>query len=450
MRALIAVAGLVSVSAAADPPAKPAAPDPPAKAAARPPATPEEVSGVERPERQAGAPSRFVWNTLLWVPRSAIDLVFLTTGTAGGLLENEQLVPRTRDFFFTSSGNFGVFPTLFVETGITPNVGARMIARGDRVVGTLRGGYGGPDANVVEGRALVLATIPVPLVVMVTGLHDRRTNRGFLGVGQTPETDARNQFLLDGRVGVYREQRERAILGVGIRPVADLELIVSSSYTQRRVDDAPGAAAAALTNVFAPASIRGAYQTTRIVYSEAAIRYDSRANRGGEAPGALFEGYAGWASSVSGDDVEYARYGVRTGLFLPFIRPTTILSPMIALDTMRPAKHAVVPFTELVGQPMYRGFDNRRDYVSLVGTLDYRWYVSRFIAGRLFVDGAHVYPTLKEFRLDHLRWAAGFGVDLHSSTTQLGRIAFAVSRDGFNFLFTFGIPAGFGDRQHRD
>jgi hypothetical protein len=251
-------------------------------------------------------------------------------------------------------------------------------------------------------------------------------------------------------VGVYREQRERAILGVGVRPVADLELIVSSSYTQRRVDNAPDAAAAALTNVFAPASIPGAYQTTRIVYSEAALRYDSRANRGGAAPGALFEGYAGWASSVSGDDVEYSRYGVRAGLFLPFIRPTSILSPTIALDTMTAAKHTVVPFTELVGQPMYRGFDNRRDYVSLVGTLDYSWYVSRFIAGRLFIDSAHVYPTLKEFRLDHLRWAAGFGIDLHSSTTQLGRIAFAISRDGFNFLFTFGVPAGFGDRQYRD
>jgi hypothetical protein len=296
----------------------------------------------------------------------------------------------------------------------------------------------------------VLAAVPVPLVVMVTGLHDRRTNRGFLGLGQTPETDSRNAFLAGPAVGVYREQRERAILGVGIRPVSDLELIASSSYTQRRVDNPPDAGETALTNVFAPASIPGAYQTTRIVYSEAALRFDSRANRGGDAPGALFEAYAGWARSVSGDYIEYARYGVRAGAFLPFIRPTTILSPMIALDTMTAPHPAVVPFTELVGQPMFRGFNNRRDYVSLVGTLDYRWYVSRFIAGRLFVDAAHVYPTLKEFRLDHVRWATGFGVDLHSSTTQLGRIALAMSPDGFYFLFTFGIPAGFGDRQYRD
>jgi hypothetical protein len=458
--AFLALVGVASTAGAADPrPAPPpaAAPAPalaPAATAPTEPAQarvkPDEVSGVEREERPAGAASRYAWNALLWVPRSTIDLVFLTTGVAGGLLENEQIVPRTRDLFFSSSGKFGIFPTFFMETGISANVGARMIARADHVATTLRGGYGGPDSNVVEGRAHVLMTVPVPTVLTITGFHDRRTDRGFLGVGQTPETDPRNHFLSDNRVGIYRERRERAILSLGVRPVTDLEIFVSGSFTQRRVDNPPDAGAVALTNVFAPESIVGAYQTTQIVYAEGAVRYDSRANRAGEAGGVHFEVYAGREHRLAGDHIDFSRYGARAGAFIPFIRPTTILSPMIGLDTMTSAGDAVVPFTELVGQPMFRGFNTRRDYVSLVGNLDYRWYVSRFIAGRLFVDAAHVYPTLKEFRLDHLRWAAGFGIDLHSSTTQIGRVAFALSPDGFNFLFTFGVPAGFGDRQHRD
>jgi hypothetical protein len=446
--ATVALVSLASTVASADPPPKPAKV---AGAAPAPgPVKPDDLSGVERPEREAGAASTYFWNTALWVPRSMIDLIFLTTGTAGGLLENEQIVPRTRDFFFSSSGNFGVFPTMFMETGMTANVGARMIARADHMGTTLRGGYGGPDENVVEGRSQLFTAVPLPLVLMVTGFHDRRTGRGFLGVGQTPESDDRNQFLLQPGVGVYRERRERAILGVGVRPVADVELFVSSSFTQRRVDDAPDSGPVALSNVFAPVSIPGAFETTRIVYSEAALRFDSRANRAGEASGALFEGYGGWARAVSGDDIEYSRGGVRAGLFLPFFRPTTIVSPMITLDTMSAPEHAVVPFTELVGQPTFRGFDNRRDYVSLVGSLDYRWYVSRFVAGRLFADAAHVYPSFKEFRLDHVRWASGFGIDLHSSTTQLGRVALTLSPDGFFFVFALGVPAGFGDRQHRD
>jgi len=432
--------------AAADPP-------PPAAPPAEPqpgPATPDEVSGVERPERPAGAPASAVWNTVLWLPRSAIDLVFLTTGTAGSLIENEQIVPRARDFFFTSSGSFGVFPTLFMETGMTANAGARMMIKADPVASTIRGGYGGPDMNVVEGRAHVVTSVPVPLVVTMEGLHDRRTGRGFLGVGQTPESDPRNQFVAEPSVGIYRERRERAILSFGVRPLPKLEVILSSSYTQRFTDDPPNVGVMGLGGVFAPASIAGAYRETRSVYTEAVLRYDSRANWRGEASGELLEGYAGWAHSVSGERIEYARYGVRGGLFLPFIRPTTILSPTITLDTMTAPESAMVPFTDLVGQPMFRGFNNRRDYVSLVGSLDYRWFVSRFVAGRIFADAAHVYPSFKDFTFQRTRWAAGCGVDLHTSTTQLGRLAIAFSPEGFYFLFALGVYAGYGDRQHRD
>ena len=59
-------------------------------------------------------------------------------------------------------------------------------------------------------------------------------------------------------------------------------------------------------------------------------------------------------------------------------------------------------------------------------------------------------PSLRELTLDELRWAAGFGFDLHTSTSELGRIAVAGSGEGFHFLFTLGVPARFGDRQHRD
>ena len=38
----------------------------------------------------------------------------------------------------------------------------------------------------------LLASLPMPLVLSVEGLHDRRTGRAFLGVGQTPDTDPRN------------------------------------------------------------------------------------------------------------------------------------------------------------------------------------------------------------------------------------------------------------------
>jgi hypothetical protein len=49
-----------------------------------------------------------------------------------------------------------------------------------------------------------------------------------------------------------------------------------------------------------------------------------------------------------------------------------------------------------------------------------------------------------------MRCAFGLGFDLHTSETQIGRIGISLSPDGYGFFFALGVPAGFGDRQHRD
>src|SRR5882724_5858510 len=184
---------------------------------------PPDVSGIERAARRESEPARAVANAMLWPFRLVVDLIFLATGTAGGLLENEQLVPRARDFFFTRGGEFGIFPTLFLETGTNFNVGVRMIASIEPYAVTVRAGYGGPDANVVETRMRLGTTIGgMPGVLSFEGMHDRRTELGFLGLGQTPDTDPRNQFVNGQVAGIYRERRERIVAGFGLRPLPDL------------------------------------------------------------------------------------------------------------------------------------------------------------------------------------------------------------------------------------
>jgi hypothetical protein len=421
-----------------------------ARAGAQDRVDPADVSGIERPARQHNEPARAAGNVLLWPLRLVVDLIFLATGTAGGLLENEQIVPRTRDFFFTRGGEFGIFPTLFVETGTNPNIGARMIASIEPYAATVRAGYGGADSNVVEGRMRLSTSVGWPGVLSLEGLHDRRTGLGFLGLGQTPETDPRNQFQNGPTTGVYRERRERVVLGYGLRPLPDLEVLLSSSLTQRYVDDPEDPdAGPTMSQAFQPASIPGAYRVARNLYGELAVRYDSRTSRSGVATGVLFEAYGGAAEGI-GYPTHFKRTGVVGAAFLPFVHSTTILSPKIVVDGLLSDKETPVPFTEMPAQPTFRGFANRRDYVSAVASLDYRWYLMRFVAARLFVDVARVAPSLSDLTLDNLRWAAGFGFDLHTSTSELGRIAVAGSTEGFHFLFTLGVPAGFGDRQHRD
>jgi hypothetical protein len=422
-----------------------------APAAAQNPVSPDELSGIERPAQRDSEPVRHVTNALLWPFRLTLDLLFLTTGTAGGLLEDEQIVPRVHDFFFTRGDRLGVFPTFFVETGSSPNVGARFVANLEPFAATMRAGYGGTDENVAESRMRLSFKFPDPGVVSLEGLHDRRTGLAFSGLGQSPETDPRNQFRAAPGTGVFRERRERVIAGIGLRPWENVELLFSTSLTQRTLDDpADFVEGTRLTDVFLPASVVGANATIRISYSELALRLDTRKNRGVVELGALFEGYAGVGRGVFGSSTQFGRAGFQAAGFFPFLQPFTLISPKITVDSVAPDEHSELPFIEFVGQPTFRGFDNRRDNMSAVFSLDYEWYLMRFVAARLFGDVARVFPSLSELTLDQLRWVAGFGLDLNSSTSELGRIAFAFGPEGYNFLLTIGVSAHFGDRQHRE
>jgi hypothetical protein len=366
------------------------------------------------------------------------------------LLEDEQLVPRVQDFFFSADHRFGAFPTFLVETGDSPSVGARFIANLNPFAATVRAGYAGDDHYVAEARMRLSFRFDCPGVLSLEGLHDRRTDIGFSGIGQNPATDPRNQFREAPRTGVFRQRRERIIAGIGLRPLEDVEVLLSTSLTQRTIDDpADVAAGARLDEVFFPASIPGALATTRIIYSELALRLDNREHRGTVEGGALFEGYGGVGQRVLGSSGQFVRGGLQAVGFFPVILRSSVISPKIVVDAVAAGK-GELPFIELVGAPTFRGLDNRRDNLSAVASLDYRWYLMRFVAARIFGDVTRVLPSLSRLSVDELRWVAGLGFDLTSSSSELGRVAFALGPDGFNFLLTIGVSARFGDRQHRD
>lgn len=413
------------------------------------PLSPSEVRGVDREAREPDHAYRTFAQTALFLPRKVAELVLFTTGEVAGIIEDEQFVPRAREVFDARDGAIAIFPTFFLETGTSKDVGARMIANLGNFASSLRVGYGGAHTNVAEARMRFGVSAPLIATLSLEGLHDERKGLAFLGMGQHPFEDPRNRYLGEPRPGIFRERRERIIGSLGVRPTANTELFFSTGLVQRRTEDA-SAGEEALSHVFDEASLPGAFRTTRVAYSEVALRYDSRSSRKALAEGLLFEGYTGFSQEVAPEDSQFLRAGIRAAGFFPIVRATNILSPRVVLDGLTHLAGAPVPFRELVSQPSFRGADNRRDDVSLVLSLDYRWPISRYIGARLFVDGATVAPSLAELDPLDLRPAWGFGIDLHSSDAALGQVAIAMSPEGASFLLTFGAHPGFGDRQHRD
>ena len=85
-----------------------------------------------------------------------------------------------------------------------------------------------------------------------------------------------------------------------------------------------------------------------------------------------------------------------------------------------------------------------------MASLDYRWSIARYVAARVFVDGATVAGGVGSTQIDRMRFAFGIGLDVSSASTELGQIAVSASPEGANVFLSFGVPSGFGDRQHRD
>ena len=242
---------------------------------------------------------------------------------------------------------------------------------------------------------------------------------------------------------------ERAAVAVEL--LASLLGIRRPHFRTARLDeDSPGSDQKALSRVFQVGSVPGAYNTTHTVYTETAARFDSRASRGPLAPGFLTEIYGGRGAGVANETARFVRVGARAAAFLPLMRRSTILLPSLVLDGVAQIGQTPVPFTELTDQPDFRGPNTRKDRVSAVASLDYRWAFLPFLAARIFADLATVAPRLEELTVDHVRFAGGGGLEAFSPNEELARFAVSGGVEGIRVLLSIGVSSGFGDRQHRD
>lgn len=409
------------------------------------------VSGVERKAEEPGDNLRTLGAVALYPLRRGFELAYEASGNAAALLEREAIVPRYKKLTRASDGSVGVYPTIRIHKihKYAPVPGLRLVSSVDRYASTLAVQYGDAEDWEIEAKTRFGIHAGVPFALSLEGFHESYTY-WFEGIGQSPASDPRNHFARAPDRAYYVEKKQRALASFGSRPSTDLEVFISSSYLQRTIGDPASHDHTTLHELFRPESIDGADRRLRLVYHELTVRYDSRPGRGGPQPGALFEIYGGSARGVLGERAHFMRAGATAAGYFQVARLHNVLSPKLVLDTLAPVRNETVPFPELPTQPAFRGVGDRRDFVSLVASLDYRWRISRALAGRIYTDVGRVAPRLSKLPGDDLRVAVGVGADLFGNNADVGRAAVTVSKDGVGLTLSFGVPPSFGDRQHRD
>lgn len=415
---------------------------------------PERVQGVVRPGREAGSTGREVAGVLLFLPRKLEALLFLASSLVARVMRDEHIVSRVDELFSPPPGTITFFPTLFFASRQPPSAGVRVLVGGTHVTTSLAVGVGGSNNISVENRIRFSWARPFPFAINLEGLADLRPGLLYDGVGQFPAEDPRNHFRASNaaREAIYQEQRGRSIADLSLRPHPELELLLSGSYTQSRISDVAGTEGLSLGSVFSPGSVPGASAPTRIFYGEQAVRFDTRPVIGRPTPGVLLGLYGGVGLGTRDDPSRFFRVGGRAAVFLPVVRPANILSFKLTVDGIAPGSRdpAAIPFTVLVNQPDFRGFDNRRDHLGVITSVDYRWSLMHFIGARLFVDAATVAPRVNALIAVPPRIAGGFGIDIFSETNEIGQFAVSFTSEGVRLLLSFGLATAFGDRQHRD
>ncbi len=419
----------------------------------------QSITGKEEVERESGDTGRDVGNALLWLPRNVIDLLFRGTTAAANLIADQQLVPRYRELLGAPpGGDVLIFPTLFAETGGAFSVGARMIVDTEHITTTQRIGLGGLSDVAGESRVVFKGGAAFPAALSLELFYKLEDDIEYAGVGIVPRRDERNRFQLftTAEEGLYTERIIRGISSLGVRLGPDLEHFMSASVSRRQIEPTEDAGPERLDEVFEPGSIEGVRKDVWLTYVEAAMRFDSRASRARPTEGTLIEAYLGTGHDLGfadDVDVQFLRWGGRVAGFFPIYRRSNILSPRIILDRVAALNGLPLPFYELERQPDFRGFDTRRDNISIVASLDYTWQLVPFMGMRLFLDGATVAPSFAEFSLEqlkNLRYAGGLGIDLYTDTAQIARFEVATSPEGVRLHFSVGASTGFGDRQHRE
>ena len=416
------------------------------------PATADEIGAELRPASPPGEGARRVLDALLFVPRVLIEVAVIASTATVSFFENQQVVPRARALLGSEDGKIRLAPTIALASGLRPDLGARLTSAEGRFASMVRASIVDRDSYLAESRLLVSLGERGRTQLIFEGFHQRSTGLGFGGLGPDPLHDRRNYFL-PGKAGAsasFLEVRERVIAGVASRVEENVEILASTSYQRRRIQDPRDPGGDTFEHTFAPGTVPGAYARTERFYTEIAMRRDTRAVRGPPAAGLLLEGYMGTSEDVHDGYGSAIHYGGRFGWFIPIVRKTSILSPRLNLDIVDSTGDKPLPFREYNYPSGFRGADGRVDRVAALASIDYRWQLVSYVAARLFVDVENVAPRLTALRTEHLAWAVGGGIDLHSSTTEIGRLGVSFSPQAIQLIFVYGLAApGFGDRQHR-
>jgi hypothetical protein len=384
----------------------------------------ETLDGRGPPSTSAG---RVAGRVVLFVPRLVSAVLFWPFVETGELVEAHHVPDWYQALLTSDDGRVGVRPVLNYATGFLPSGGLTLFYR--RFPGE---GSGIAGRFQTAGPAVLLGELsgsgPKWLGLSAHLLANRRDDRLFAGIGSSSNGDlvvmghGNARFASDIFSAELRWSRPLPAHFVAALH-SDLQRRDYRAYGQRGGDSvatlfrlaSPACAAdMALVNACVdPALVPGFERGLRIVHAGGGFAWNLRQKtRDASGVGAAFDTTFG--QGIAGDPSRHVAVSGEALVALGFVDRLLLLRGRAAV--VRTLGDAPIPFEELVspsGNAGMRGFsDGRfRGQSGVVGTAEYRWYVTHRIDASLFTDlGTVAGPGFAG--LGHANWFPSYGVGL--------------------------------------
>ena len=362
----------------------------------------------------------------LAVPRLAARAAFWPVIRTTEAVEHYQLLDRLTALTTTDDGLIGARPIVHYSTSFIPSGGLRVFdgrlpGAGSELAAQFQ--TGGP--RVLLGQLDLRG--PRPTGLAFTASWNRRDDRLFAGLGPHSVSDLEG---LGQGIARYGSDNWGAALRWS-RPLPASLVAYAHGDLQRRdytaanvrggppvtdlygLDPTTCAALGLGSPCVDPAEMPGFAHGLRIAHAGGGLGLGLRAP-GREQSGASLVADATFAEGVAGDPSRHATFSAEGVLALGAVNRSLVLRGKAAM--VEPLSDAPIPFEELVspaGVAGMRGFpDGRfRGESGVVGTAEYRWYVSSFLDATVFTDmGTVAGRTFSGMVWD--RWFPSFGFGL--------------------------------------
>jgi|GEM_PF-4838248 len=409
------------------------------------------IRGAEQVATSRGDDTRRIMHKIFWVPRFAIDGLLRTAAVSAVVLDETRIIKKFSEVFYLGNTGIGWFPVIDFVSGFEPALGISLFYRQTYFKSRLKAAFANKD--IWRARANASHTFFAYNKVWQFNSSirvDRSDNLRFYGIGSDPLTDSRSAFRENAAFdyGRFAQIRSLVELGIGIRPSANWELFLNTSFLHREISD-PSDGDDAFSTIFDVSKLEGFDASNRKWYSELVLRMDTRPNLRRVLPGVRKEAYLGYSLGLDDDPGRIIRTGFDISAFLPVYANTRFLIPRLVLDATIPTNDSL-DFVDYARQPAFRGKSRsdilRNDRHSMLASIEYNWPLTYHMNAALFFEELFVTRNLSDLFSDRGPWVAGLQLDMHNPYSELARIYTGYGSEGFIFKLKIGFSSRYTDR----